>query len=204
MRDITPDMENAFSSALVQPAYLAELYFDSDTLRIWSGVGTLSWNGKDFIGGGNLVAISDIEENQGLEARGIVATLGGVPSNLVGTALAENARGRPFRLYLAVVDSRGKVLVEDGDNVLTEDGGLVLVENELLDNPYRIFSGLMDTMDIVDTGELSTISVTVESIMIVGQRNKVSRYTNEEQKKRFPSDRGLEFINQLQDKEIVW
>lgn len=204
MRNITPDMAAAFSAPTVEPALLCELYFDSGTVRLWSGIGTLTWGENDFLGGGNLVGISPIQENQSLEAKGMVATLTGVPSNLVATVLLENQRGRPFRLYLAVVSSRGVVLVEDGDTVLTEDGGSVLTENELLDSPYRIFNGLMDTMEIIDTGDTSTISVNVESIMIIGQRAKLRRYTPEDQKKLYPDDLGLDQIPSLQDKEIVW
>lgn len=204
MRNITPEMADALSAPVVEPALLAELYFDSGTLRLWSGLGTLDWGDKQFLGGGNLVGISPIEENQSLEAKGIIATLNGVPSNLVATVLLENQRGRQFRLYLGVVSTRSIVNTEDGGDVRTEDDGFVLTENQLIDTPYRIFNGLMDTMEIVDSGETSTISVNVESIMIIGQRAKDRRYTPEDQKKYYPEDKGLDYIPSLQDKEIVW
>lgn len=204
MRNVTADMAAEFSAANVRPAILAELYFDSGTIRLWSGFGTLTWNNNQYIGGGNLVAISEIEENQGLEATGLVATLSGVPSNLVATTLLENQRGRPFRLYLAALAESFSLLLEGSDFILTEDGSEILLESVFVDEPYRIFNGLMDTMEIVDTGETSTISVNVESIMITGQRSKIRRYTPEDQKKLFPNDSGLDFIPNLQDKEIVW
>lgn len=204
MRDISPEMEAALHAPNVQPVLMAELYFDSATVRLWSGIGTLTWNGNDFTGGGNLISISEIQESQGLEAKGMTCTLTGIPSNIIGTVLLENQRGRPFRLYLGVVSINNNVLLEDGDYVLTEDGGNVLLENTLVDIPYRIFSGLMDTMEIIDTGETSLVNLNVESIMIVGQRNKVRRYTAEDQKKYYPNDKGLDFIASLQDKEIVW
>lgn len=204
MRDISPEMEAALHAPNVQPVLMAELYFDSATVRLWSGIGTLTWNGNDFTGGGNLISISEIQESQGLEAKGMTCTLTGIPSNIIGTVLLENQRGRPFRLYLGVVSINNNVLLEDGDYVLTEDGGNVLLENTLVDSPYRIFSGLMDTMEIVDTGETSLVNLNVESIMIVGQRNKVRRYTSEDQKKYYPNDKGLDFIASLQDKEVVW
>lgn len=204
MRDLTPEMQAVMTAKSLRPALLAELYFDSGTIRLWSGIGTLSFGGNDYIGGGNLIGISPIDESQALEAKGMSATLTGVPSNLIATTLLENQRGRPFRLYFGIVSNRFNVLTEDDDFVLTEDGGNVLLENSLVSDPVRIFTGLMDTMEIVDTGETSTINMNIESILITGQRNKIRRYTNEDQKKYYPTDRGLEYINSLQDKQIVW
>lgn len=206
MRDITTEMLDAYSAANVQPAILAELYFDSGTLRLWTGLGTLNWNGEEYIGGGNLVSISEIKEQQGLEANGMVATLSGVPSTIISLVLLENQRGRPFRLYLAAVQTPGTILQEGGDDILLEDGsGSILLEAaQLVTSPYRIFNGLMDTIEIIDSAETATINVNVESIMIVGQRSKVSRYTPEDQKKTYSTDKGLDFIPSLQDKEVVW
>lgn len=230
MRNLTSGMQTALSSNNVIPALLAELFFDSGTVRLWTGIGTLNWGERQFLGGGNLVSLSQITENQGMEAKGIVASLNGIPSNLIATVLSENQRGRPFRLYLGVVQTPGDVLTESDGNILLEsprmftsetgeqivtesglsltaegnDGGVVVTESELVDSPYRIFNGLMDTMEITDTGENSSVNITVESIMIVGQRPKLRRYTLADQQKYYPNDTGLKFINVLQDKEVVW
>lgn len=204
MRDITSQMAAEFSGAYVTPVVLADLVFDSATLYMWSGIGTLEWQGNSYLGGGNLIGISSIQESQDLQAKGISATLSGIPSSLVATALTERVRGRPFRLWLASASTRRAVDTEGGDSVLTEDGGQVLLENQLLDSPYRIFTGMMDFIELVDGGQTADLRLTIESSMLIGQRAKISRYTDEEQKRRFPNDRGLEFINQLQDKEVVW
>jgi hypothetical protein len=205
LRDITSEMSAALSAANVAGVcYLAELYFDSGTVYIWSGVGTLEWGEKSFIGGGNLVGISEIRENQGLEATGLVCALSGVNPSLLSLALTERQRGRPFKLYLGIYTARSYVLTEDGGFVLTEDGGRVVLESELVDEPYRVFNGLMDTMDIVTDGSSATINLNVESIMLTGRKPKQRRYTNEEQRKYYVNDKGLEFIPSLQDKEIVW
>lgn len=204
MRDVTPDMITQFSGAEVTPVLLADLVFDSATLYMWNGYGTFEWNGNSYLGGGNLVGISNIEETQELQAKGLVCTLSGIPSNLIAAALTERTRGRPFRLWLASYSSVRSVATEGGDIVLTEDGGRVLLESQFIDSPYRIFTGLMDVIELSDTGETASLRLSVESSLLTGQRPKIGRYTDEDQKRRFPNDRGLEFINQLQDKEVVW
>lgn len=204
MRNLTADMISELSGQSVEPAMLMEADFDQETLRMWTGVGTLEWQGNEFFGGGNFLGISPIEETQDLEAKGIAVTLSGIPSNLIATSLLYRPRGRPFRLYLAVVSTTRIVATEDDGDVLTEDGGRILLENQFINDPYRIFSGLMDVMEFTDTGDTATIRLSVESSLIQGQRAKIRRYTSEDQKKRFPNDKGFDLINQLQDKEIVW
>ena len=62
----------------------------------------------------------------------------------------------------------------------------------------------MDTMGIEDTGDTANISLTAESRLIDLERSRERRYTSEDQKIDYPNDKGLEFIADLQDKEIVW
>lgn len=207
MRNLPPDLLTEYASKRVQPIYMAEAYFDTGTLRLWTGYGTLQWNDETFFGGGNLIAISPIDETQDIEAKGVSVTLNGIPSNLVAIALGERSRGRHFRLYLGFVSDGNYIAVEDSSGLveLEDETGFFLLENQLIDpNPYRIFSGLMDVMEITDNGETANIRLSVENALITGRRTKLRRYTSEEQKKRFPNDKGLDFINQLQDKELVW
>ncbi len=205
MRNVTADMLAEFASGHVYPALMAEMFFDSATVGMWTGLGTITWGEKDFFGGGNFIGVSPIAETQDNEAKGITVSLNGIPSSLIASALLEKTRGRPFKLYLGSVLTRAAVATEDTSGVvLTEDGGYVLLENQFVDSPYRIFSGLMDVMEFVDNGETATIRLTVENALIIGQRSKLSRYTSEQQKSLYPNDKGLDMINQLQDKEIVW
>lgn len=206
MRDLTPAMEAELAGKSIEPVFMSEMMFSSGTIGMWSGYGTLTWGVKEFLGGGNFTGISPVEETQDLQAKGLVATLNGVPSNLIALALLERVRGRPFRLYLGINTTRRYVATEDepGRLVLEDGSGYVILENQLLDSPYRLFSGLMDFIEMKDTGSTADIMLSVESNLIIGQRAKISRYTSEDQKKKYPDDLGLDFINQLQDKEVVW
>lgn len=206
MRNLSPEMAAEFSGESTNPVLMGELEFDSGTLRMWTGLGSLFWGEKEFLGGGNFIGISPIEETQETVAKGVVLSLNGIASTNIALALAERPRGRPFRLYLAVASTRRYVATEAGDGLVElEDGsGYVLLENNLVDSPYRSFSGLMDVIESSDNGETATLRLSVENILIVGQRTKIYRYTDLDQKKTYPNDKGLELINQLQDKELVW
>lgn len=214
MRDLTAGMATEFEAANSRPLIIAELEFDSETLRMWNGIGTLTWNGNDYLGGGNLVAVSPMEETQNLEAKGVICTLSGIPTTLLALSLLERTRGRPFRMWLAMVDTApvaGALLLQTGDFLLLQSGDKLLLQataapvtNALIADPYRIFTGMMDVMEVSDDGSTGLIRLSVESSMILGRRAKISRYTAEDQKKLYTSDVGLDFINQLMDKEVVW
>jgi hypothetical protein len=68
----------------------------------------------------------------------------------------------------------------------------------------EVFGGFMDVMTIEDSGETSTISLTVESKLVQLERAKELRYTNESHRALFPSDTFFSFVADLQDKEVVW
>ena len=194
MRNVTAAMISEFSKggqSAILPVLMADLVFDDGTLNMWSGVGTLTWNAVDYTGGGNLIGISNMEENQQLEAKGLNVSLNGVPQSLISVALNERTRGRPFRLYLGAVD-------------LTPDTSGHLVPNKLVLDPYRIFTGLMDVIKLNNDGKTASLVLSVESTLLKGQRANVSRYTAEDQKKIYPLDTFLDRVNQLQDKQVVW
>lgn len=199
-------MVTEFAGANVKPILMAEMFFDSGVVGMWTGYGQLTWGDKTFYGSGNFIGISAVQETQDVQAKGLVFTINGVPTSTIALALSERCRGRPFRMYLAAVNTNRYIALEDSSGKIElEDGsGFVLLENSLIESPYRIFSGLMDVMEFTDNAESANIRLSVESNLIIGQRAKVGRYTNEDQKRRFANDKGLEFINQLQDKEIVW
>ncbi len=219
MRNITADMAAEFSGdgqRGILPVLLADLQFDSATLYMWSGVGSLIWNGNEYIGGGNLVGVSNLEENQELEAKGLSVTLNGIPTTLVALALLERTRGRPFRLYLGALstttvydtllkdDSAGSELLKDDGTSLLLKGDPTYIYNDLIVDPYRIFTGLMDVMKLNNDGHTASIILSVESTMLKGQRANIGRYTPEDQKKLYPLDTGLDRIPALIDKEVVW
>lgn len=204
-RNVTQEVIDQYASGSVYPVILAQMFFDSGTIGMWTGYGTIEYDGIEYFGGGNFIGISPIKETQETKAEGVVVSLNGIPSSLIALALTEKVRGRPFRLSIATAATSQLVLTEaQPGSVLTEEGDNVLLENEFATTPYRIFSGMMDYMEFTDNGETANIRLYVESVMIIGQRNKPSRYTPEEQRKLYAGDKGLDLINRLQDAEIVW
>jgi hypothetical protein len=67
-----------------------------------------------------------------------------------------------------------------------------------------VFAGRMDVMTITDDGQSAVINFSVENKLVDFQRTRESRYTHEEQIRRYAGDNGLEYVAGLQDKTIYW
>lgn len=177
-RDITTPVLNALDDAVVYPFFAVDIDFSSGPLYVWSGYGNLTISSKTYVGVGGLLNISNVEETTEIEAKGASLTMSGIPSSFLSLALQEPYQGRECRIYFGMTSSPSDYV--------------------------EIFSGELDQMNISENGDSCTIAVTAENILIKLERPVVRRFTNEDQKSRFPDDKGLEFIADLQDKEIFW
>lgn len=181
-RSLTSAMQSAVTADLVRPITLVQCAFDSGNLNLWNGIGNLTVDSVDYVGAGTLLSISAISESAELTANGITVALSGVTEPLISKARDEDYQGRELKVLLGIINEDGTVSVD----------------------PVVVFSGFMDTMVLNDGGETATIQVTVENRLIEFERTRVRRYTAEDQKIDYPNDKGLEFVAEMAEKEIVW
>lgn len=182
-RQMTAAMLAAMQADVCEPILLFKLATTGGDVRVWSGIGDITFNSEVYQGVGTLGRISEILETEGLEAAGVALELSGVPTSMISTALGQMRQDKVGTIWLGFLDS-SKQLVAD---------------------PIEIFSGLTDAAEIDPEGpDTSKILANLESRMIRLKRAKVSRFTDESQKVNFPNDRGFEYVNGLQDAQIVW
>lgn len=180
-RGLTNDMVTEVSASQLSPILLASLSF-ATPVHIWTGYGTITVGSTGYLGLGTLGSISTVEETTDLAARGISMQLSGVPTAMLAVALTENYQGRECSVLFGALDSSGA----------------------LVSSPVTIFSGRMDVMSINDDGQNATIGMTAENKLVDFRRPREVRYTDQEQKNLFPSDKGLEFVTAIQEKQIYW
>ena len=187
-RAISADMVSEVTTAQLSPILMAELNF-TPAVYLWSGYGTLTYNGVGYLGLGTLGTISPVQETTDLSARGITMQLSGVPTALVYEALTDDYQGRACSVMFAA---------------LSPTAGLIA-------SPITVFSGRMDVMQISDDEQSSLITMSAENRLIDFKRTREVRYTNEDQQTLFPTyasitlpDLGLEFVNAIQEKTIYW
>lgn len=203
-RDLSTNTIDNISQDVVYPFFAVELKFDGDNvLRLWTGQGTLVLDdGTSWVGTGNLLNISAIEETSELAVKGATLTLSGVPSEVLSLALSEPYQGRVCNIYFGTF-SQGTLLQESSSYILLQDGSRI--ELETGEKGFNeIFSGYMDQMNIEESGETSTIQLLVENKLVDLERARVARFTSGYQKSIYAGDLGLDFVEDLQDKQISW
>jgi hypothetical protein len=189
-RDLSSGVSSTLNDDVIYPFFAVELNFDSGTftaadgttqdrvLRLWTGLGTLTYDGNQYFGTGNMLDISSIEESTEIAAKGATITLSGVPSQVVSLALSEQYQGRECTIYFGMTSSQSS---------LTE-----------------VFTGYMDQMSIDEGPESSTVQLTVENKLIDLERPRVGRFTSEYQKSIYSEDKGFDFVESLQEQKLTW
>lgn len=182
-RELPADLVTSINAAVVQPFFAVELLFDEDSvLRLWTGMGTLTRDDlTEWVGTGNFLDVSSIEETAEMAVKGATITLSGVPQEVLSLALSQPYQGRVCNLYFGTL------------------------MNGVVDTGFtQIFSGYMDQMNIDDNPSTSTIMLKVENKLIDLERARVARYTSGYQKSTYPGDLGLDYVEDLQDRKISW
>lgn len=181
-RSLTSGMEAAISGEVVRPILLLDLNFSSP-IYFWSGSGTLTIGTTDYLGVGDLLNMSTIEETQDLGASGLTLELTGINgTTLLNKALIEDYQGNSVTLKLGALD----------DN------------NSLISDPVTMFAGFMDVLTIQEGGDIATISLKVENKLIKLNKAKVRRYTDQDQKADHSSDDGFAYVTNIAEKDIIW
>ena len=181
-REIPTVVVDSLDDDVFYPFFAVELLFDGDqTLRLWTGTGTLDYQGQDWYGTGSLLQFDSVEETTEIAAKGASLTLSGVPQEVLSLALTQPYQGRKANIYFG--------------NFTTGTSAA---------NLTQIFSGYMDQMNIEEGPDTCTVQLTLENKLVDLERPRVARFTSAYQKTVYSGDLGLDFVEDLQDKEIVW
>lgn len=177
----------------VRMAHMVEFDFDSvsgfDPVYLWNGSRTITSGGHDWVGLRGLGSISGIDEVSTITSSTIKATLSGLDTAMMGLAVSEDKThylGRLLRVWLQFFDA----------------------DFQIMDDPYARCAGLMDGMEVTrsqgaDGATVRSISVTAPNIFFGRVQSPIGYYTDSDQKKKSPGDRGCEFIPDLVNSSIA-
>lgn len=198
-------IQSALEASEIQPLFAVQLMLDTQPLYFWTGLGDLTIDGITYVGTGQFLAISEMEETAEIAAKGAVITLSGIPSELLSLAISTPYQGRLCKILFGAIDANKQYLKqENGDFVLTEAGGRIDITDGDDTPAINLFTGYIDKMDIDEGPETSTIAMSIESRLIDLERPRIFRFSDQNQKTRYPTDKGLEFVEDLQDKQFNW
>lgn len=181
-RSLPSALSTQLAATELKPFYAIELLFDSGDLRFWTGYDDIEANGETWTGSGLVIGLSGTNEPADLSANGITITFSALNSSIIAIMLGENYRGRSAKVYLGALDS----------------------SNQPVSDMYQIFAGRMDIMTLQENGNVATIAINVENVLIDLDRPRPIRLTSEDQLSRHSGDESLSGVAQLQDRQISW
>ncbi len=171
----------AAQAAAHSPVGLVKLEFPGGDVCLWTGLGTLAYNGDTYTGAGDLGFIGPIDEDTDLTRNTLEVGLRGIPNDVVSIAFNQQYQGQPATVYLGYLDP--------------DTGQLV--------GPPAAFSGKMD-FPTITLGKECQVRLAIEDEFAVLDRPRSRRYNGGDQQARYPGDRGLEFVEQATEKQINW
>lgn len=172
-RNLTNDFVTEATAAQNIPIILFQGEFQGSTLRLWNGVGDLSWNSQTWLGNGWLQVIEGGEETTEVEAVTMTVVLSGIPSGVLSLILNDQRQKLNGLLYFGFLN--------------TSTGAVV-------NSPYLWWKGQYSHAEIEEGAEASRVSLVYDSPLVDLDRPKERRWTDQGQQQIFAGDRGFEYV----------
>lgn len=182
---MTDSAQNAeLSKPVTRTAYFVEFHFASGIVRVSNFNVAYQWGGHTWGGLGELGAIDQVQESEAVESRPLNFTLNAVNSALLAEGLGpvEDYRGRDAKMYFCPVD-----------------------ENyALVNTPELCWRGIMDTVTFGVEGDQGSIMLKCETSTNGLKRQAAIRVNAAQQKKKYPTDTGLDYLTDLIANPQLW
>lgn len=177
--------QTALEQPVVRKAYFVEFQFASGTSYLCTLGQSITWGGHEWVGLGALGNISQAEESDGLTSKPLNFTINSAQISWLALAVGdvEEYRGLPAKMYMCPLDE-----------------GFALIGT-----PVACWTGAMDTVavGINESGE-GQITLKCETAAFGLKRKSSLRMNAAQQKKKYPSDTGFDYLNTLIAEPQTW
>jgi hypothetical protein len=180
-RDLPAPLVAAVEAPVVRP-FLAVFIDTPDPVAAFTGRGTITFEGRDWIGIGGIGSFDMITEDTDGSASGVSATLNAVPSEFRDDVADQAVRGCAYELWIGAFNETYQT-----------------VESHKL-----IWKGRLDGYEIIDGGETLTVTATGESRQRDQRRPTIKRCTDEYQQRLYPGDRFFEYVSKMPEIPVLW
>lgn len=185
MTTLSTDQQTEVEKPVVRVVYFAEFHFKTETLYLSSLNQTITWGGHDWLGLGSLANINVVEEADSVDAKSLDFMLNVAQTSYLALAVGsvEEYRGLAAKLYMSP-----------------------LAENfTLIDTPVLCWTGIMDTMAVgVDADGSGQITLRCETAAYALKRRPSFRMNAAQQKIKYPSDTGFDYLTDLISNPQLW
>jgi hypothetical protein len=181
-RSLTSGAQAQLTARKVRPVFFVSMQFADQTIYAHTSIGTITFEGQAWLGVGTLGEISSVSEGGEVDAQGISIKLSGIDPNLLNEAINELNSGGIAQVFLGFLDLNGALVAD----------------------PIPLFVGLMDAPEIDIDTDTATIAIAVENRLSDLNRARGGRYTDQDQRQRYPNDGSFQWVSYLQDQHFNW
>jgi len=171
------------AKSAVRLVHLVALHFDSGVQRYTDGPAALVFGGNTYSADVNLLDISAVSEDRGVQVGRLRVTLSGVAQANVAVALSEPYTDRLVEVYRGFLDGTGALVAD----------------------PYLHYAGRIDAFQVSEdyaTGA-ATVAWEVAPHWVDFERTAGRRTNHQVQQTYFPGDLGFEFASEVA-KDVPW
>lgn len=181
-RHLSSAVTSAYAAPTVRTHMLAHVTMTSTTMRLWTGVGTLSVGSLTYDGLGTLGRVEAIQEDSDVFPRAVRMRLTAVSSAALYEPMTENLFGNPVELY--------RTILTDSYTVVN--------------TPELAFKGRMNEVDIRlrDGSEGDYFEVTVESRL--RREPRAAYYTRQDIALTYSGDTFFNYLEQIPHAKAKW
>jgi hypothetical protein len=179
-RNLPSPMLSEIGANAIQLCWLVDLALISGVVHIWSGMGSVVYNGNTYLGVAKLGAVGEISESSEVKADGVTIQLSGIDPALMTDSLDDIQQGAPATVLFATF-SEGAISAA-----------------------YLAFAGTVDQPSTNIGPEAITIALQLENKMANLQRASNRRYTMSDQRNYYPDDIGFSWVEILNDIALLW
>jgi hypothetical protein len=172
----------ATSAAHIPYALFAAFNFVSGMVRLTSWDQDITFGGNTYQSIGKFAGFSDFEEGTDLTSSSLTFTLSGVDSSIMATALTEKYHNRDASMWVGWLDAT----------------------NTLVDTPYLLWEGSMDSMPLSSDQSQASINLVCESRLLLLAKTAGWTYSDVHQKQFFTGDGIFNLVASLVNKIINW
>lgn len=167
---------------VMKPVFFFEIItLTTTTINLNTGTHQYTFGGKTWEPVSYFGKINDVQEVMGVEVGRLQVSLSGIPGWLFPEVANIKYRNKKMRVLMGLLDPTGALVTEPK----------VMFTGKVVE--YNLTAGPQMGINIVGASNLVTI-----------KKTNVSRYTPGDQRTRFPTDKGLEFIPDLVNLKIQW
>jgi len=180
-RDLTAAVITELTSGSLSMILFVHTAWTSGDVYFCSRTHDVVWDGQTWIGGGNIVSISDIKESAEHTVSEFTLTLNGVPAGNRALVESNVIRGSAVKIHVGFVDANDAVIAD----------------------PY-LFEGMLDAVTMVGSSQGSSISIKVEDLDADFKRPRIRRYTDVDHQSEFAGDDFFQDMGNIPNDKIYF